>query len=285
MRPFRRALVSLVAVASALALQFGQSPAHVAPSNKHLRWILNGPALASFTSDPVALRFFADAGPFVLQRNGAAITIPPAWKSLPIRSFTNYAAMARAFATGAIGPEVRGILYDSEVWDFTPEDEQRRVADYTKKAADLVHSHGLVFLTAPAVNLVRKLDPSQAQAGAKRYDGYVKVRLAADSARYADVFVIQAQGSEADLAKYRSFVSAAAHQAREAKPNIIVLAGISTNPGGQKVDANIILAAIEGTRGSVDGYWFNVPAPGKYCPQCSEFRPDMALDVIRRLGR
>ena len=260
-----------------------KAPASPAMTKPHtaLRWILNGPALSYFTSDPDAVDFFAGAQPFVLQRRNATVAIPAGWNARPIRSFTSVHAMRKAFENGIIGPDVRGILYDSEAWRFTPDDEQQDVAGSTKAAADLVHAHGLLFLAAPAVNLARRLAPSYA----KRYEGFLKANLAADSARYADVFVVQAQGSEADVAKYRSFVAAAAKQARGANRSVVVLAGISTNPSGAKVEAGIVLAAIRATRGSVDGYWFNVPSPSKYCPGCTEFRPDMALDVLRQLAQ
>jgi hypothetical protein len=63
-----------------------------------------------------------------------------------------------------------------------------------------------------------------------------------------------------------------------------VLAGISTNPSGQRVSADDILRAIAATRDSVDGYWFNIPWPSEYCPRCNDFRPDIAIEVIRHLA-
>lgn len=284
---FRRAWCAAIAtlcVVTGCSSTRAPAPASASPpmTKPHtaLRWILNGPALSNFTSDPDAVAFFRGARPFVLQRRNATVVIPSEWNALPIRSFTSVHAMRKAFEKNVIGPDVRGVLYDSEAWRFTPDDEQQDVAGSTKAAADLVHAHGLLFLTAPAVNLARRLAPSSA----KRYEGYLKVNLAAESARYADVFVVQAQGSEADITKYQSFVAAAAKQARQANRNVVVLAGISTNPSGAKVDSRIVLAAIRATRGTVDGYWFNVPSPSKYCPGCTEFRPDMALDVIRQLA-
>lgn len=266
-------------IAAVFALHAGLTRADSVVA-KPLRWILNGPVLEKFVADPTAQRFFANSQPFVLARKTSDVVLPASWKALPIRSFTSYHAIEKAFDSGAIGPDVRGILYDNEVWNFTPSDEQIHVIDYTKKAAQLVRAHGLVFLTAPAVNLVRNLDPSST---GKRYEAYLRLGIAGDSARYADVVVIQAQGSEAYLDKFRSFVSAAATQARAANPKVLVLAGISTNPSGQKVTADVVLKAIAATRGSVDGYWFNVPSPGPYCPGCSEFRPDMAIDVLKGL--
>ncbi|MDQ2866648.1 MAG: hypothetical protein M3R51_10525 [Candidatus Eremiobacteraeota bacterium] len=263
-------------------VQAGCSQADVVKAEKPLRWILNGPALANFISDPVSRRFFENAHPFVLERKTSQLELPSSWGALPIRSYTSYRAIEKAFARGTIGPDVRGILYDNEVWKFTPQDEQSQVIDYTRKAAELVHAHGLTFLTAPAVNLVRVLSPASTD---KRYDTFLQLKLAGDSARYADVLVIQAQGSESDVTKFRSFVKAASVQAKSANGKVLVLAGISTNPSGQNVSADVVLSAIRATRAAVDGYWFNVPAPSPYCPRCTEFRPDMAIDVLRRLEK
>ncbi len=250
------------------------------PSEKPMRWLLNGPALETFTSDPVAVRFFAGSKPFIMQRKGASVQLPSSWNAQTIRSFTSYQSIQRAFESGAIDSDVRAVLYDNEVWSFTPQEEQANHGEYSKMAADLVHKHGLLFMTAPAINLTRVLAPGTE----KRHDAYIRVNIAADAARYADVFDIQAQGSESDLAEFTSFVTAAAKQAREANPKVIVLAGISTNPSGQKVDAETIVRAIQATNKVVDGYWFNVPQPSRYCPKCNDFRPDMALDVLRKLG-
>ena len=215
-----------------------------------------------------------------MQRKTSEIALPAAWDAQPVRSYTSFKAIEKAFERNAVGTEVRAILYDNEAWQFTPSDEQTHVAQYTRKAAELVRAHGLTFISAPAVNLVRALDHSSVE---KRYDAFVQLGIAGDSARYSDVFVVQAQGSEGDLDKYRSFVAAAAAQARAANGKVVVLAGISTNPSGQRVSSQIILAAIHATQTNVDGYWFNVPSPGPYCPRCTEFRPDMAIDVLRRL--
>ncbi len=131
---------------------------------------------------------------------------------------------------------------------------------------------GLLLLTAPAVNLVTVMAPDD---GGRRYDAYLRLGIAADAARYADVFDIQAQGSERNIELYANFVRQAAVQARQANPKVVVLAGISTQPGGQQVTADDILHAVAATRDFVDGYWFNIPQPSEYCRGCTDFRPDI----------
>jgi hypothetical protein len=256
-------------------------PRSGAAAGKPLRWLINGPALATFASDPTAQRFFAGTEPFVMQRADSRVTLPTDWNAVLIRSFTNVNAIRRALDSGRIGGGVRAIMYDNEHWKFTPMAEQMDPAKAIQQAAALVHAHGLLFISAPAVDLTRVLAPGPE----KRYAAYLRLGLASEAARYADVYDIQAQGSEKHVPQYSAFVRAAAAQARAANPKVIVLAGISTNPNGQRVTADDILGAINATRGFVDGYWLNVPKPSEYCPGCTEFRPDLAIDVLRRLGR
>ena len=102
-----------------------------------------------------------------------------------------------------------------------------------------MRAHGLLFLTAPGVDLVTVLAPENRTTP---YDAYLRLGIAADAARYADVVDIQAQGSERDTTFYANFVVQAAAQARQANPNVLVLAGISTNPSGQQVTPMIYFA-------------------------------------------
>ncbi|MHB8355072.1 MAG: hypothetical protein ACYDDQ_00065 [Vulcanimicrobiaceae bacterium] len=251
-------------------------------TSEPLRWIINGPALATFATDHAAVCFFANTKPFIIQVRNAPVALPPTWGAIPVQVFPSYAALKRAFDANSVPPTVRAILYDNEAWKFTPSEEQRNFAQYNEKAAELVHRHGLLFISTPAVDLIRVLAPNER---GKRYDAFLHLGVVSAAARYADVVGIQAQGSERAVDKYSSFVRSAAAQARAANPKVIVLAGISTNPNGQHVDANVILRAIAETRDAVDGYWFNVPKPSQYCPRCNEYRPDMALEVLRRLGK
>lgn len=244
-----------------------------------MKWILNGPALPVLAADARANRVLHNAQPLVMQRDGDP-AVPAAWNALPMRSFTSYAHIERAFESNAVDPHVRAIMYDNEGWNFTPPEEQRDPRGFTRKAADLVHAHHLLFVSAPAVTITRLLAPG----AQKRYDAYLRLMIAADSARYSDVYDIQAQGSVRNIARYSEFVKRAAAQARAANPKVMILAGISTNPSGQRVTADDILHAIDATRDNVDGYWFNIPQPSAYSPNCNDFRPDIAIDVFDRLG-
>jgi hypothetical protein len=246
-----------------------------------MKWMFNSFAYASVAGDATVRRFFANSSDeqlLVIKRKGDSIEVPRDRGALVVRSFTNYAALKRAFEEHALDG-VDAILYDNEAWRFTPQEEQRDPERYTKRVADLVHAHGLRFISAPAANLAKVLAPGVE----KRYDGYLGLKIAALSARYADIYEIQAQGSEGDVRQFTDFVREAARQAHEMNPRVVVLAGISTNPSGQKMTADRIVEVIRATRAFVGGYWFNIPRPSAYCPRCNEYRPDMAIEVFRRL--
>jgi hypothetical protein len=247
---------------------------------KPIRWLLAPQGIAALAADAEASRLLDNTQPFV--RSGRnAVAIPPRWNAIPFESFTSFVAIKDALERGTLIPGVEGVMYDNEGWQFTPGEEQQNPAKYERLAADLVHSHGLLFLAAPAVDLVAVLAP---QSRGSRYDTYLQLGIAAHAARYADVIDIQAQGAERDTGVYENFVRRAAAQARGTNPDVLVLAGVSTNPSGQKVTADDILRAIAATRDSVDGYWLNIPQPGEKCPRCNEFRPDIAIEVLHRLA-
>jgi hypothetical protein len=253
----------------------------VSAQPKQLRWILNGPSIGSFVSDASASHYLNDSEPFVMQRKDGAVQVPAAWRAVTVRSFTSYNAIAQAFKSGAIGSDVGAILYDNEHWKFTPVEEQRNYASYTQRAAALVHAHHLTFIATPAVDLIKVLDPQHSGA---RYERFLSLGVIGQSARYADAVDVQAQGAERNVTMFSDFVQRAAAQARAANPRVMVFAGISTGPSGQRVTSDDVMRAVEATRDVVDGYWFNVPQQSEYCPNCMAFRPDIAIDVFRRLA-
>jgi hypothetical protein len=278
----RRSFALGIAAAAMLGLRsVGPTGRACANEPSGIRWLFHGAGAAAIAADPETSRLLDGTRPFVM--TGRAVpSIPKSWNAVPFASFTSFEALRDAAKGDSLDSQVRGIMYDYERWHFTPQDEQRNPAEYLKRAADLVHARGLLFITAPAVNIVMVMAPDSPD---RQYDTYLRLGVAADAARYADVFDIQAQGSERNTEYYANFVQRAAAQARQANPHVVVLAGLSTQPSGQNVTADNILRAITATRQYVDGYWLNIPEPSDYCPRCTTFRPDIAIEVLRRNGR
>jgi hypothetical protein len=244
-----------------------------------LRWILNGPAITNFTTDPTAQAFFANTQPFVISPKSRNATIPDSWGAVRTRIFPSYIALERAIRNGKIDPEIKAVLYDNEAWTLTPEREQDNFAQYAQQFYELAHQHGYLVIQTPAIDLATRSQP----AGERRFDTFVRLSFPGTAAKYADAIDLQVQGSQVPPSTYAEYVTTATEQARKANPNVLVFAGISTNPSGHTVTAEQIVQAIDATRNVVDGYWFNVPKQGPSCPRCNDFRPDMAIDVLRML--
>jgi hypothetical protein len=250
---------------------------------RRVTWMINAAALASLQttgtgwSQQDSAQFFDNAHSYVIG------SMPSGWHSIPTRSFSSYAALKAAFAANSIPSSIQAIIYDNEAWQFTPVDEQQHFAFYVKEAADLVHSHHMQLIATPATDLVNVLAPNIQQGN--RYDRFLSLNIIKEAAQFANVVEIQAQGSESSTAKYTQFVRAAVAQAKAANPDVVVLAGLSTNPDGQKVSGQQLYAAFQATSGDVSGYWLNIPGnQGGYCPRCGTPQPQVAVDFLKKLN-
>ena len=238
--------------------------------------MLTRAALAELIADP-AIRAGLDGSPVyeILQPGqeplagfDAAVTV----------TFPSLVALSHAVTGGRLPAGTRAVLYDPEAWSFTPAAEQRDPVQAATRAAGLARAHGLQLIVAPALNLTTVLARGSA---APRWQQFLDLQLAAKMAKVADMIELQAQSLERDSATYATFVREAAAQARAANPGVTVLAGLSTNPPGALVAADQLVAAIEASRASVDGYWLNIPGRGPRCPTCNQKRPDVGIEALR----
>jgi len=269
-----------VFLALGCALTLSQSQTRVVAASP-LHWLLSRYVLDAFRTDPVAEKLFSGPETFLIVQPNHDARVPAGWRSTPTVSYRSYAALEQAFSDGT-APKTGAIIYDNEKWSFTPDNEKAEPAKYMQMAADLVHSHGLQFISTPAMALSSILKPGGGAIG----DKYLELGIPRDAARSADVIDIQAQSLQFDPTQYARVVTQAAQQARAANPHVIVIAGITTGrdrPDGTPATADDLLQAVQATRNVVDGYWLNVPAKGKDCPQCTDFRPTLALDFLHRL--
>ena len=195
----------------------------------------------------------------------------------PVVTFSSVATLQTALADDGLPPGTRAILYDPEVWAYTPAAEQRDPAQAAAQAAELARSRGLGFIVAPAMNLTTALDPGNT---GPRWRTFLELRIIGSMARVSDTVELQAQSLERDPAAYAAFVREAAAQARVANPKVTVLAGLSTNPPGAAVDSQQLNAAIQASRADVDGYWLNIPGSGPRCPSCRAGQPELGAAVL-----
>ncbi len=276
----RTPLVALAATALFMAglVPAGSTQQATHPERPPLRWFLTGRTLERIIDEPHVRATLAATQVFVLiDRTREA---PRLRGVIPVASFASSRDIIHAVQRDALPDEAAGVVYDNETWRFTPKSEQRTPVASSAAAARVVHGEGLSFLVAPSPYLGGVVRPyTRDKVGA-----FVEAGVIGGMAEHADVVGIQAQGFERDSARYAAFVKVAAAQARRANPDVVVLAGLSTNPPGAGVTLDELLDAVVATREVADGYWLNVPEQGEYCPKCGAARTDLAAALFAALA-
>jgi len=252
-----------------------RSPDPTGQSATQGTWMLTKSALSQMLSEPsLGAKLAQTHIDELLQPGQQPLTGVDA---TPVVTFSSVAALETALAGGRLPAGTKAILYDPEVWAYTPAVEQRDPVQAAAEAAGLARSRGLSFIVAPAMNLTTTLDPGST---APRWQTFLDLRVIGSMARVADTVEVQAQSLERDPAAYAAFVREAAAQARVANPKATVLAGLSTNPPGAAVDSQQLTAAIQASRADVDGYWLNIPGSGPRCPGCQAGQPELGAEVL-----
>jgi hypothetical protein len=246
-----------------------------ASGREELIWLLTRWALAQVAAEPGIREPLRGAR--LCQLLGAGQEPLPDLGAVPVLTAGSVDKLADAITGGQLPAGTRAVLYDPEAWPFTPGDEQRDPVLATARAAELAREHGLRLFVAPALSLTNVLAPGKAP----RWRRFLDLGLAESLARSADVIELQAQSLERDTDSYASFVGAATAQARAANPRVRVLAGLSTNPPGAPVHLEHLTEAVRATYGTVDGYWLNIPRPGKHCPTCNPAQPGLGIELLR----
>jgi len=237
-------------------------------------WMLARGALAQVLSDPPVAARLEGARVYEILLPGQ----PPlaAAGAEPVVTFSAVSALRQAVEGGQLPAGTRAVLYDPEVWPYTPVTEQRNPVRAAQEAAAVTRAHHLTLIVAPALDLVS----AQPRSGGPMWRQYLHLDLVGQIAKVAGVVEVQAQSLERDPPVYRAFVRAAASQAHAANPHVTVLAGLSTNPPGPLVSSRQLAAAIRASSAAVSGYWLNVPGQGPRCPGCRAPRPDLARQML-----
>ena len=266
----------MLAGCTASSPQGGQvSPSFIAPPGSPPAWMLTRAALAQMVASPAVRTGLERTRVYELLSPGQ--TPLAAAGALPVVTFSSAGELEQAVTGNQLPAGTRGVLYDPEAWSFTPSLEQRDPAGAARQAMDIAHAHGLKLICAPALNLTTV----QPGGPGPRWRQFLDLGLAGSLARTCDVIELQAQSLERDTGTYAAFVRAAAAQAREANPRVIVLAGLSTNPPGAEVSSQQLADAIRATSRLVSGYWLNIPGRGPRCPTCNSPRPEIGLQALQ----
>jgi hypothetical protein len=178
----------------------------------------------------------------------------PGLAASPIVGYTSYAQFAQDLADGSFPAGVKWVMYGLESTTNSPLAEKQNPAVYLKDFAQLAHQHHLRVIEVPGRDLVGVPGAAcQAQTGEKYDHAFLRCGIAAD-ARYANVFLIEAQGDQTDLSAYSALVTGAVNQVRAVAPHIRVMSGLTTDRGDSAAQ---IFACWKATYQDVSGYWMN----------------------------
>jgi hypothetical protein len=95
---------------------------------------------------------------------------------------------------------------------------------------------------------------------------------------------LDAAAVQEQIASYNASPELTAHFKRAVKPEGAGVRRRQHQPERAAGDRQRYFARHRPTRDVVDGYWLNILRHGIYCPQCNDFRPDIAIEVLRRLA-
>lgn len=183
-----------------------------------------------------------------------------------------------------INPAVKVVMYDNEQWRLTPVKEQHNASDYYALFANLAHAYGYCFLSTPSPNIVplqKGYNPNRDLIQQYHSMGF---SIFCSNAP-AEIYNLQTQTFEGFPKLFVSFINKSTEQAKSANPNILLFAGIGTDPaaGGNvsadlvkwklvnadlppvgsrgrrwKITARQIYTAVLETYKTVSGYWLNI---------------------------
>jgi hypothetical protein len=209
-------------------------------------------AIARVDADVARRAFATGRGIALASRTGSG------WQgAVAGRAWASLGAFESDLESRAIGPGVRIAMYDPERWRHTPIGEQQDPIRSIRRFVRLARGNGYLSMVTPHPRLVT-VDGARCamRAGETEEAAYVRSRITIEAAA-ADVVETQAQRSQRDPDAYRRFVALTAEQARRAKPDVVVLSGLSTSPG-YPATPEMLFEAWESVRDVVDGHYISL---------------------------
>jgi hypothetical protein len=165
--------------------------------------------------------------------------------------YASYWKLKQAIAAGQV---TRGmtILFDQEIWHWTPAREQAHPEYYIKAAAQLARAHG-VFIIVTDYQRTRASE--------------IAVEVAA--APYANVIAIQSQEMDQRPDGFLSYVSESVQAIRAVNPTVPIMAGLATDADGHPATASKMVREYDETYSLVNYFWLNAdqwaPPRGEGC--------------------
>jgi endoglucanase len=230
-----------------------------------------------------AQHFFNSPRTFVVGASAPTLRRLGLPAAIATASFSSENALARAINRHQLRSGTVAVLYAPQhSRSATPQAEQLHPDTYTLRAARVAHSHGLLLVAAPVANLVAAIAPRT--KARDLYSQFIKRRIAAGIARYADSYAIQADGLETRRSTYVPFVQRVALQAAGSHPGVELLTGVSGSELRKAQVPKALLNAVLAVGNVISGYWLNDPTRAAACPRCTMAAAAL-LHGLRARGR
>ncbi len=212
--------------------------------------------------------FFNSPRTFVVGASAPTLRRLGLGAAVPTASFSSEASLVSAINRGQLRSGTLAVMYAPQHSRFaTPKAEQLHPDKYTQLAARAAHSHGLLLVTAPAVNLVAARAPKAKPSAF--YSQFLKLRITPGMARFADSFAIQADGLATRRSAYLAFVQGVALQAVRAHSGVELLTGVSGTTLRKGQTPKQLLNAVLAAGNLVTGYWLDDPPQAQACTACT----------------
>jgi len=225
----------------------------------HLRWIIEQENLARLAAaaPDLACQLLAAPQPIVV-RGPSGGPVPHGVR--PAELYTSYAKFSEQVSRAALPAGARAVIYDPESWAATPPEERHDPMRYLALFAALARANGYQPILAPGRDLTLTPGGRCAKRPGERVgEAYVRCGIPR-AAEHAAIFVIQAAPQELDLPGLRRLVEASSRQARYANPAAVLIATISTAPGGVQADPAAMARAAWTMLPFVHGFMLNMTA-------------------------
>ncbi len=165
--------------------------------------------------------------------------------------YASFWTLRKAIASGTVGPGMT-ILFDQEIWKWTPAREQAHPEYYIKAAAQLAHANSIFIIESV-------YEPTLASE--------IAVEVAA--APYADVVSIQSQKTDQHPGAFLNYVSQTVAAIRAVSSTVPIMAGLATDADGHPVTASKMVREYDLTYNLVSYFWLNAdqwaPPTGQGC--------------------
>jgi hypothetical protein len=244
-----------------------------ASSQSHLSWIVQDHFLSLVQANSSALREFSNAqNVYVIlsAKEAAAGDVPsmPDVKLTPTVYYNSYEQYVSDYDAGRISSAVKAVVFDDSSdtpASVVPPVEAQDPVEYDQKLTEFANQHGMTSMCDYILG--KRIDSKRGEAPP------------------CNVALLNySQQSERDPSTYQSRVSTAVNTIRQSNSTMPVLVGLSTNPRGTPITADILTAAAQATYKDVSGYWISIPTSGGAgCPNCSPQNPGILAPFLANL--